>query len=212
MLSGQKGLMKKWGNMKMAWNFSEAAISFISDLAPDQEQMTIIEFLVQNPGQSSATLSVNFGEVIDQEKHYSYKITDNLTAVTDKVNLEALTDLTIEFSSDSSGGGELEIKAPKLYGDTTQWTLVEKLNQFMASEIAPYLQSHNGNAKVVDINGKNEAIIEFSGGCQGCSMAQVTLKSGIEKKIKDKFPQITNVVDYTDHQKGTNPYYSGLED
>ena len=89
--------------------------------------------------------------------------------------------------------------------------MLDKLNQLMASEILPYLQSHNGNAKIIDLKGST-AIIEFSGGCQGCSMAQVTLKSGIEKKIKEKFPEITNVVDYTDHQKGENPYYTDRVD
>ena len=194
----------------MAWKFSEAAIGFISDLASDKEK-TVIEFSVQNPSQSNATLSVNFIDIIDPEKHYCYQVNDNFIAVTDKLNFDALADLTIDFSNDSSGGGELEINAPQLYGDTSQWTLVEKLNQFMASEISPYLQSHNGNATVVNINEKNEAIIEFSGGCQGCSMAQVTLKSGIEKKIKEKFPEIMKVIDYTDHQKGTNPYYSDID-
>ena len=126
--------------------------------------------------------------------------------------MEYLDKLSVDYKIDDRGQGELEVRAPVLYGNQDQWTLVEKINQFIAIEISPYLESHNGSAKVIDINGNNEALLEFAGGCQGCSLAQVTLKSGIEKKIIDKFPEITKVLDYTDHQKGQNPYYSEIAD
>ena len=38
-------------------------------------------------------------------------------------------------------------------------------------------------------------------------MADVTLKQGISKTLRDHFPQITDVVDVTDHESGENPYY-----
>ena len=53
----------------------------------------------------------------------------------------------------------------------------------------------------------NKAIIAFGGGCQGCGMADVTLKQGVEVMIKDKVPAITEVIDVTDHAAGTNPFY-----
>ena len=48
----------------------------------------------------------------------------------------------------------------------------------------------------------------MGGGCQGCGAADVTLKSGIERLIKEEIPEITEVLDATDHSAGTNPYYS----
>ncbi|HQP45146.1 MAG TPA: NifU family protein, partial [Thermoanaerobaculales bacterium] len=52
------------------------------------------------------------------------------------------------------------------------------------------------------------AVIQFGGGCQGCGMSQVTLKDGIERIILEEVPEIRKVVDGTDHESGSNPYYS----
>jgi Fe/S biogenesis protein NfuA len=61
----------------------------------------------------------------------------------------------------------------------------------------------------VEITGEKEVILQFGGGCQGCGMADVTLKQGIEQTLTRNFPEITAVLDVTDHQSGTNPYYAG---
>jgi Fe/S biogenesis protein NfuA len=48
----------------------------------------------------------------------------------------------------------------------------------------------------------------MGGGCQGCGAADVTLKSGIERLIKEELPEVSEVLDTTDHSSGTNPYYT----
>jgi len=48
----------------------------------------------------------------------------------------------------------------------------------------------------------------MSGGCQGCASAQATLTLGIEKSIRQNVPEVTRVVDVTDHAGGENPYFS----
>lgn len=196
----------------MSWTFTEKAIEFLQALALERSKPCYIEFIVKDGGTPTAQLSVNFAQSFDSQKQYQKGITEGLAAVCDLQWCSVLEDMSVDYVVDDQGGGELEIQAPKLYGNKSQWTLVEKLNQFITAEISPYLESHNGNAKVVEVNGRNEAILEFAGGCQGCSMAQVTLKTGIEKKIKEKFPEITQVIDFTDHQKGENPYYSDIAD
>jgi Fe/S biogenesis protein NfuA len=47
----------------------------------------------------------------------------------------------------------------------------------------------------------------LGGGCVGCGMVAVTLKQGVESAIRAGVPEITRVVDVTDHASGTNPYY-----
>jgi Fe/S biogenesis protein NfuA len=59
---------------------------------------------------------------------------------------------------------------------------------------------------LVDIKGK-DIIIQMGGGCQGCGMANVTLKDGIEVALKNALPEIENIYDVTDHASGKNPYY-----
>jgi Fe/S biogenesis protein NfuA len=47
----------------------------------------------------------------------------------------------------------------------------------------------------------------MGGGCQGCGMANVTLKQGVEVALKEAIPEITEIRDVTDHASGDNPYY-----
>ena len=49
--------------------------------------------------------------------------------------------------------------------------------------------------------------LRLEGGCQGCGMADVTLKQGVEAEIKRAAPEIQEVLDVTDHAAGSNPYY-----
>ncbi len=55
------------------------------------------------------------------------------------------------------------------------------------------------------------AFIAFGGGCQGCGMVDVTLKQGVEVMIKEGIPEVSMVVDTTDHTSGSNPYYASKQ-
>jgi Fe/S biogenesis protein NfuA len=48
----------------------------------------------------------------------------------------------------------------------------------------------------------------MGGGCQGCGAADITLKAGIERLLKEEIPEILEVLDTTDHASGTSPYYA----
>jgi Fe/S biogenesis protein NfuA len=60
--------------------------------------------------------------------------------------------------------------------------------------------------KLVEVTEEGLAILEFGGGCQGCSAVDVTLKEGIEKTLLTKLPQLSGVRDVTDHTQGDNAY------
>jgi Fe-S cluster biogenesis protein NfuA len=49
-------------------------------------------------------------------------------------------------------------------------------------------------------------LLRMAGGCQGCGMADVTLRQGIEVLLKKKVPEIRGLIDVTDHSAGANPY------
>jgi Fe/S biogenesis protein NfuA len=93
-------------------------------------------------------------------------------------------------------GGEIELTG----------TTEEKIRQLLAEQINPAIASHGGIANLVAIDG-SRAMLELGGGCQGCGLAAVTLQDGIEKAILDLIPEITEVVDVTDHSMGANPYF-----
>jgi Fe-S cluster biogenesis protein NfuA len=84
---------------------------------------------------------------------------------------------------------------------------LDGINEVLAQNILPALAQHGGSVKVAGFkNGVLEVV--FSGGCQGCSQSTVTVKQGIEKLLKQRYPQINEVRDITQHTEGTNPYYT----
>ncbi len=72
--------------------------------------------------------------------------------------------------------------------------------------INPMLASHGGKAKLVKVE-DNKAYVEFSGGCQGCAGARMTLGRYIAGAIKQIVPEIEEVIDVTNHEEGENPFY-----
>lgn len=80
------------------------------------------------------------------------------------------------------------------------------IQALLDDEINPSVAAHGGHVALVDVK-DSRAYVRLEGGCQGCGMADVTLKHGIETAILEKFPGIEEVLDVTDHADGTNPYY-----
>ena len=83
-----------------------------------------------------------------------------------------------------------------------------KIQKLLDEHINPYVASHGGNIKLVDvIDGR--VTVSMTGGCQGCSQSSVTLRQGVESLLKEHFgAMISEVVDITDHNLGDNPYYT----
>jgi Fe/S biogenesis protein NfuA len=77
-------------------------------------------------------------------------------------------------------------------------------------QINPAIVAHGGPAELVALEGA-VAYLRLSGGCQGCGLAAVTLSQGIEVAILDAVPEVTEVIDVTDHASGANPYYEAAK-
>ena len=85
--------------------------------------------------------------------------------------------------------------------------LMTKVQELIDSTINPAVAGHGGFVQLVDVK-DNKVYLTMGGGCQGCGAADITLKSGIERLIKEELPEIEEVLDSTDHASGTNPYYT----
>lgn len=81
-----------------------------------------------------------------------------------------------------------------------------KVEALFEKEINPGIASHGGWVKLEKVEG-SKVYIQLGGGCQGCGGAQMTLKLGIERAIFQQVPEVTEVLDITDHASGENPYY-----
>ena len=84
--------------------------------------------------------------------------------------------------------------------------VAERVTQVLDQVINPAIASHGGSVGVAAIE-DSTLYVRFAGGCQGCGMASVTLSQGIEATIRSMVPEITTVMDVTDHASGDNPYY-----
>ncbi len=108
-------------------------------------------------------------------------------------------------SSPAVGAEVPEGLRESLTGDVAQ-----RVATVLDRHINPNIAMHGGHAELVGVK-DNAAYLRLSGGCQGCSMAAVTLRHGIETAIRELVPAITEVVDVTDHASGTDPYYDAAK-
>jgi Fe-S cluster biogenesis protein NfuA len=92
---------------------------------------------------------------------------------------------------------------PKPGLDTEEGRAIRRL---LDERINPQVASHGGHIALVDVQ-DDTVYIRLEGGCQGCGMADVTLKQGVATEIQAVVPTINSVLDVTDHAGGTNPYY-----
>ena len=91
-------------------------------------------------------------------------------------------------------------------GDLTG-TTAERVQQLLERELNPAVAAHGGRINFVGVK-DNKVYLSFGGGCHGCGMVDVTLKQGVEARIRELIPEIEEVVDTTDHSSGQNPFYA----
>lgn len=94
---------------------------------------------------------------------------------------------------------------PKPGMDTDEARAIQEV---LETRINPSVAGHGGHISLIDVDDAR-AYIRMEGGCQGCGMANVTLKEGVVVEIQKVVPTIREVLDVTDHAGGSNPYYQG---
>lgn len=83
----------------------------------------------------------------------------------------------------------------------------KRVQEVLDAEINPAVAAHGGVVNLLDVQ-SNNVFLEFGGGCQGCGMVSVTLKYGVERLLRERIPELGQILDTTDHAAGTNPYYA----
>jgi Fe/S biogenesis protein NfuA len=142
----------------------------------------------------------------------------DLAIVVPECDFDKVRGATIDWLDDPFGGGGLRVDNPNtpspaigapppadLSGDVAQ-----RVIQVLDQQVNPSIAAHGGRAELVAVE-QGTAYLRLGGGCQGCAMATVTLSQGIETAIIQAVPEITSVVDVTDHQSGTNPYFEAAK-
>ena len=199
----------------------------------DKARAKILEIRSEEPDADDLALSVEVSGVVGGS--YSYELTflplsdaapddivvrhDDLSVVVPRESADKLQGATLDVSRDLIRGGlvidnpnrpspaifDPDAPMPELTGE-----VAERVAQILEIQINPSIAAHGGRAELVAVE-DDTAYLRLSGGCQGCGMATVTLKHGIEVAIKQAVPEIQNVIDVTDHASGENPYFEAAK-
>ena len=188
---------------------TKSAQEYFARLIAQQEMDDIGLYLkVLKPGTPLASCDLQFhipGQSGEEELEFKY---DEFSVYVPAGNERWLENAKIDFEK-TDAGGQLTIKAPGIKGskpDDSE-SLETKVAWVLQAEINPGLASHGGRVSLETITEDNEVVLRFGGGCHGCGMVNVTLQEGIQKTLKEYFPEIKAVLDATDHASGSNPYY-----
>jgi Fe/S biogenesis protein NfuA len=157
-----------------------------------------------------ARTDAGVGDVVQQD--------DELPVVIPSDSVDRLQGATLDFVTEDDGEGGLVVVNPNVPpaqsvtgpGPSPEVDMSDPIAQRVVSvldeQINPSIASHGGRADLVAVK-DGSVYLRLSGGCQGCGMAKATLSQGIEVMLRESIPEITDIIDVTDHADGTNPYY-----
>jgi Fe/S biogenesis protein NfuA len=191
---------------------TETAEDYLVELLSKQdvEGMAVRMFVTQ-PGTSYAETCLAYSrpdEIVEDDEIMELA---KLRFYIEKNSVPYLDEAHVDFAKDRMGG-QLTIKAPnaKVPKVSPDSPIAEQINYILYSDINPGLASHGGEVKLMEVveeeNGQI-AILQFGGGCQGCSAVDMTLKDGVEATLVERIADLVGVRDVTDHTVRENAYY-----
>jgi len=187
-------------------NLSEVAIRKLSELIENSGQpVKGIRVIAEAVSPLKAEYSLAFVQEGEEQPDDEIINFNMFNVYIDPDSVEYVNGATLDFVENAMGGGFMVESAPRPM-PKLEGPVAEKLKKLLDEQINPALAMHGGSVQLIEVK-DNAAFIELGGGCIGCGMVDVTLKQGIEKLIKQNVPEITEVLDTTDHASGNNPYY-----
>jgi Fe-S cluster biogenesis protein NfuA len=96
--------------------------------------------------------------------------------------------------------------SPQLPSAVSDDALYEQVAKVFDAQVNPMVARHGGHVELIDVQDA-VVMLRMGGGCQGCGMADVTLRQGIEGILAQLVPAVRGIVDITDHTSGANPYF-----
>ena len=183
---------------------TQGAQEYLNNLLEDN---TNIKLTIDNVGSPRAETVLQYSKEGEEEDFASLDL-QGFKLFYNELHEKYLKDTTIDYDTERFGG-QLTIKAPNTKTPIIDEnsTIEERINAVIINEVNPGLAAHGGMVDLVEFR-EGKAILKFGGGCQGCGMVDLTLADGVEKLLKERIPEITEVSDMTDHSFTDNAYYN----
>lgn len=201
-------------NEQVVLTVTETAVAKILQLreAEEEEGELALRVAVTGVRGPEYTYDLTFEPVADHADDDVLYHQGELPVLVPADSLDALKGATLDLPG-TDGSGGLVLRNPNrpdpLAGVELDLTgsAAEKVQQLLDQQINPSLAAHGGFAELKGVDG-HKVFVTMGGGCQGCAVSAMTLREGIAASITAAIPEITEVVDVTDHTAGENPYYS----
>ena len=186
------------------------AVSAVRDIRAQEPDAAELALAIGITGVSHMRFvyELTFIPLVDAAPDDVIQVFDDLPVVVRAASVSRLEGATITVTE-----AGLTIDNPNLASPTIphgaaklEGPLAEQLQTLLDTQINPAIAGHGGYARLVGVEG-DTAFLQLGGGCQGCGMATVTLRQGIEVAIMEAIPEIKHVIDVTDHESGENPYF-----
>ena len=163
---------------------SESAQEHFAKLLSQQGEGTNIRVFVVNPGTASAECGVSYCPADAVEPEDTEIKFEQFSAFVDAESEPFLEEAEIDFVTDQMGS-QLTLKAPnaKLRKVEDDAPLFDRVDYFIKAEVNPQLAGHGGECTLMEITDDGFAVLQFGGGCNGCSQIDVTVKDGIERQL-----------------------------
>jgi Fe/S biogenesis protein NfuA len=198
----------------MPLKVTEAALEKIVELKQAEDEPETLGLRVSITGTQGTdyTYDLAFEAFADAEAGDAVYPQGELTVWIPEDSIEPLSGATLDLPS-ASGQAGLVLRNPNkpdpLAGVHLELTgtIAEKVQTLLAEQVNPALAAHGGYAQLVGVD-DTKVFITMGGGCQGCAVSAMTLRDGIERSIRENIPEVTEVIDSTDHDAGQTPYYS----
>jgi Fe/S biogenesis protein NfuA len=194
----------------------------VLSVEPDALDM-ILQLRDNEPGDGEFALSIevtgfhgpqfsyelSFVALDDKAEDWVEERHGDLAVIFPKIDTGKLDGATLELTEQGLAMNNPNSPAPPTIeapaGDLSG-PLVDRVQQVIKEQVNPAIAAHGGGAELISVDG-TIAYLRLFGGCQGCGLAQVTLKQGIERILLESIPELSQVVDVTDHASGDHPYY-----
>jgi len=178
---------------------------------PDPERLALwVE--VTGARQGSFTYDIYFQAAADASLGDQVSSSDGLTVVVPESSVARILGARLDYSDEGEGGLVIlnpntpPVPGPAQPAAGLSGELAQRVLSVLEQQVNPSIAMHGGRADLVAVE-EGVAYLRLSGGCQGCGLATVTLSQGIEVALRDSVPEISSVVDVTDHASGSNPFY-----
>ncbi len=188
------------------------AIERILELRQAEDDPPALALRVEITGTSGVEYAydLTFDPMAEADEADAQYLQGELPVLVPAGSIEQLSGATLDIPA--GGGPGLDLRNPNrpnpLSGKHLELTgtVAEQVQQLLTEQINPSLAAHGGFAELKGVE-DTKVYVTMGGGCQGCAVSAMTLRDGIARSIQEAIPEVTEVIDTTDHDAGENPFY-----